>query len=222
MPGWAFVTGARRDEYSFTAIAAARRRDAAQPRKGDADSQTTWYLTQRYASQQSVLVARWATTCLLQLYAEGLAELRDRAGRPPRRARRRRIVREARELDKYLIGDGLDASTVTADLEDFTKSLPRFGVGVPQYTEDLTSYPESVRPKRDPAELIPALRDNLKTQAGQLQRDMAATTAGIRASAELRQAVASTIVQRRLELLTVIGIVIAIISLYVAMYATGH
>lgn len=222
LPGWAFVAGARRDERRFMAIAAARRSDAAQPREENPDRQTAWYLTQRYADQQSALVARWAATCLLQLYAQGLSELRDRAGQPPRRARRRRIVRDAQQLDRYLISDGLDASTVTADLEDFTQSLPRFAFGVPHYTEDLTRCPEPVRPNRDPAELIPALRDNLKTQASQLQRDMAATTAGIHASAELRQAVANTIVQRRLELLTIISIVIALISLYVAMHATGH
>jgi hypothetical protein len=219
LPGWAFVAGGGRGESRFTAIAAARRRDADQRRREDTDSETSWYLTQRYADQQSALVARWATTCLLALYADRLAELRDRAGRRPRRSRRRRIVREAQEFDRYLIGDGLDASVVTSDLEDFTQSLPRFGFGVPEYTEDLTGYPESVRRQRQPDELIPVLRDNLKAQASQLQRDTAATTAGIRASAELRQAIANTIVQRRLEVLTIASIVIALISLYVAMHA---
>jgi hypothetical protein len=221
LPGWAFTTVARRGESRFTAIAAARRQDAAGQRRKDADSETAWYLTQRYADQQSALVARWATSCLLSLYADRLAELRDRAGRRHRRARPRRIVREAQELDRYLIGDGLDASAVTSDLEDFTQSLARFRFGVPEYTEDLSGYPESVRPHRRPDDLIPVLRDNMRTQASQLQRDMAATTAGIRASAELRQAVANTIVQRRFEVLTIVSIVIALISLYIAIHATG-
>ncbi len=222
MPGWAFATGSGRGESRFTAIAAVHRRYADPPRRNDADRETNWYLTQRYAAQQSALIARWAATCLLSLYADRLAELRDRAGRRPRRARRHRIVREAQELDRYLIGDGLDASAVSSDLEDFTRSLRRFRFGVPEYTEDLTGYPESVRDQRDPAELVPVLRDNLKAQASQLQRDMAATSAGIRASAELRQAVANTIVQRRLEVLTIVSILIALISLYIAMHATGH
>lgn len=62
---------------------------------------TIWDLTQQFAKRQSTLVARWATTCLLSLYADRLASLRDQAGR-------RRVaspVREARDFDRYLTGE---------------------------------------------------------------------------------------------------------------------
>jgi hypothetical protein len=124
-----------------------------------------------------------------------------------------RAVREARAPDRYLMSDGLDATTVTADLHDFTRSLARFRSNVPGYKEDLTGYPNSVQDRRHPADLIADLRGGLRSQADQLQRDVQATTVGIHASAELRQAVANTLVQRRLQVLTIIGVVIAVIRI---------
>ena len=76
---------------------------------------------------QSPLVARWAIACLLSLYIDRLAGLRDR----PVRHRLRRPVQEALSLDIYLLGDGLDASTVTADVRDLTENPAYFGHGHP-------------------------------------------------------------------------------------------
>jgi hypothetical protein len=70
------------------------------------------------------------------------------------------------------MSDGLDATTVTADLHDFTRSLARFRSNVPGYKEDLTGYPNSVQDRRHPADLIADLRGGLRSQADQLQRNV--------------------------------------------------
>jgi hypothetical protein len=73
------------------------------------------------------------------------------------------------------------------------------------------------------------LRELLRDQVERLARDTAATTSNVRASAELRQAVANTKLQRVMICLTiaataiaVIGVVVAIISLVVALHALRH
>jgi hypothetical protein len=165
-------------------------------------------------------------TCLLSVYADKLAQLRDDAGRHRPGSR---PVRQGRDLDDYLIRDGLDASTVASDLGDFTKDLAEFRTGVPEYTEYLDSLPARVRAKNQPRELVPWLREVLQDQVERLARDTAATTGNVGASAELRQAVANTKLQRVMICLTVlavaiavIGVVVAVISLYVASHAAGH
>jgi hypothetical protein len=156
---------------------------------------------------------------LLSLYANRLAVLREQASNRHRIAR---PVRDAKALDDFLMRDGLDASTITSDLEDFTKDLGRFRWEAPEYTEDMDEYPEAIRTQRRPNELLPLLRQGLETQAHQLDRDMKATTSNISASAGLRQAIANTIVQRRLQILTLVAITIAILSVIVAVHANGH
>jgi hypothetical protein len=184
------------------------------------------YLPQQFAGGHSSLAARWAMTCLLSVYADKLAQLRDDAGRHRPGSR---PVRQGRDLDDYLIRDGLDASTVASDLGDFTKDLAEFRTGVPEYTEYLDSLPARVRAKNQPRELVPWLREVLQDQVERLARDTAATTGNVGASAELRQAVANTKLQRVMICLTVlavaiavIGVVVAVISLYVASHAAGH
>jgi uncharacterized membrane protein len=62
---------------------------------------------------------------------------------------------------------------------------------------------------------------SLKNQADTLERDMAAATSNITASAELRQAIANTTVQRRVLILTFVAIAIALVSLFVAIHANN-
>ena len=92
-------------------------------------------------------------TCLLSVYADKLAQLRDDAGR---RRPGSRPVRQGRDLDNYLIRDGLDASTVVSDLGAFTKELADFRTGVPEYTEYLDPFPPPARARNPPRELVPA------------------------------------------------------------------
>ena len=213
--GWFLKFGDWPRDRRFTITAAARSRDAARGHGGGESGDTIWYLTQDFAVDQSALVARWAMTCLLSLYTDRLAELRDRAGT---RRRVSRPVRQGRDLDRYLIGDGLDASTVVSDLEGFTRHLSRFRRHVPEYSEYLDGYPEPLQ-SGQPAELIPSMREQLQAQAETLGRDTAATTVNIRASAELRQSMANTRLQRVILCLTVLAITVAIISLVVALHA---
>jgi hypothetical protein len=156
------------------------------------------------ASSESSLVAIWAMTCLLSLYADGLARLRD-AGR---RHRVSRTVRQGRELDEYLIGDGLDASTVMSDLGRFPESLIT-PWGLPTYIG------------RSGGDLVTSLREEWGAQANRLRRDTAVTTGNIRASAELRQAIANTRLQRVMICLTILAVIIAVISIIVALHTAA-
>lgn len=211
-PGWAIRLGQDR----AIATAAARRVDAARSPGEGLSGDTNWYLTQGFALEQSSLVARWAIMRLLSLYTDRLAALRDQASKRPR------PVRDAKALDSFLMGDGLDASTITSDLEDFTDDLGRFRLLVPEYTEDMDEYPETMRTRRPPDQLLTFLQQGLQAQARQLDRDMTATTTNISASAGLRQAIANTIIQRRLLILTIVAIAIAILGVIVAVHPNSH
>ncbi len=217
--GWAIRFSPRPGQDGTSVVAATRRMDAAKSPGGDLSGDTNWYLTQRFADEQSSLVARWAIMRLLSLYTDRLAALRDQASKPPTATR---PVRDARALDRFLMRDGLDASTITSDLEDFTKHLEHFRFGVPEYTEDLEIYPEATRTRRPQNQLLPRMLEGLQAYARQLGRNMTATITNISASAGLRQAIANTIVQRRLLILTVVAIAIAILGVIVAVHPGGH
>lgn len=124
-------------------------------------------------------------------------------------------MQEALRLDQYLIGDGLDSATITADIHLLTDDLAQFRWNVPEYSEDLEDYPPQLRGKREPREFVPALCNWLRDQANRLSEDTATTTGNIRASAELRQAISNTRLQRTTLLLSLAATVIAIISLLV-------
>jgi hypothetical protein len=199
------------DERHVVAVAA-RRKDAVRGLPGE-DAESNWALTQEFGSHQATLAVRCAIVALLELYSNSLSDLRDRAG-----AKRslRRPVREARELDQYLLGDGLDAATITADIRALTENLELFRRDVPEYVEDFSSYPANLRKGDEARELLPGMCESLHDQAVRLVRDHAATIGNIRASAELRQAMANTKLQRIVVALSVMATVIAFISLLVA------
>jgi hypothetical protein len=213
-PGWKLSFQDRPRGHRYTITAAARRSDAARSPEGDESGDSTWLLTQIFADNQSSLSAHWAVSCLLSLYTDRLASLRDRVGR------RRRIskpVRESKDLGRFLISDGLDASTIVAELDAFIATQNIFRFNVPEYSEDMSAYPANRRKDRQPAELIPALHDRIRAQAERLKRDTDAATSNIVASAELRQSIANTVLQRRVLVLTVASILIALASLYVSI-----
>jgi hypothetical protein len=208
--GWALATSSLRREPDQTLIVAARRADAAEDPGGPERNETNWSLTQVFADDQAPLATRWALLSVLSLYAKTLANLRDRASDD---RRFRRPVRQARALDAYLIGDGLDVLTITSDVRVLTEELTRFGWSVPQYTEDLHGYPEGYRAANAPRELVPSLCSWLRDGAGRLADDTEGAARNIRASAELRQAIANTTLQRRVLALTFFATVVAVVSL---------
>jgi hypothetical protein len=126
-------------------------------------------------------------------------------------------VQEALKLDQYLIGDGLDSATITADIRLLTDDLEGFRWNVPEYIEDLEGHSaKSRKKKKEPREFVPALCSWLRDQAIRLSEDTANTTGNIRASAELRQAIANTRLQRTTLLLSLAATLVAIISLLAA------
>jgi hypothetical protein len=187
---------------------AARRADAAQEPSAGISGESNWYMMQRFGNEQAPFAARYAMIALLSLYSDRLSELRDKAG-----VRRffRRTVSEARRLDDYLIKDGLDAATVTADLELLTQDLPGFGWELPTFIEEHEHLSPGLR--RQPLQYIPALCSAVREQARRLSSDTATITGNIKASAELRQSIANTTLQRLVVSLSVLAIIIAIISL---------
>jgi hypothetical protein len=192
---------------------AAKRTDAAEDSGGGGSGDSNWYLTQRFGTEQASLAARHAVRVLLSIYSDGLAALRDQAGvrrLPPR------PLREARDLDDYLIRDGLDAGTVTSDLEVFTRDLEVFRWDVPEFSESREHLPSGAQQGGEPRDYVPALCSAIRKHAARLASDSSATTGNIRASAELRQAIANTRLQRSILFLSAIALVVAVVSLLVA------
>ncbi len=246
-PGWMlnFRNWPVDEQRRFGVLAAARRSDVAKEDRHDEPEASAWHLTQKFHDYHSGLMVRWTLMCLLSIYADRLGDLRDRA------ATRRRFdgsVRKARDLDNFLLGDGLDASTVASEMRRFAESLERFRYGVVEYEQVddhssgefaagegkrgsryLKAFPKflvrrvagsegsavsSSRPSR--SELSPALRKMLNEQSVQLVNDMGAATDNIRASAELRQAIANTRLQRVVVLLAVIATTASVVGVLIS------
>jgi hypothetical protein len=203
-----------RDRRRLVTLAAKRGDVAEDPAEG-VSGESNWYLTQRFARYHASLAARYAIPALLALYANRLSDLRDKAGvkRFPRRP-----VGEAQALDEYLIRDGLDAATIASDLELLTRDLTEFRWGVAEFTEHLERSPTAVAHSREAIEYVPSLCARIREQAERLASDTATTTGNIKASAELRQAIANTMLQRLIVVLSLAAIVIAIVSLLIARH----
>lgn len=193
---------------------ATRRADAAKEPSDGISDESNWYLTHQFGSEQAALAAPNAMAALLSVYAKRLGDLRDRVGvnRFPRRP-----VREGRDLDEFLIRDGLDAATVTSALELVTRDLTYFRREVPRFVEQLGGPPERFR-SRTPLEYAPFMYGEIREQAVRLAADMTTTTRNVRASAELRQAIANTRLQRFILSLAVAATVIAVIGLLIAKH----
>jgi hypothetical protein len=198
-------------------VLSAKREEAAVTGPGMSDEpETSWSLIHEFNDQLIGLGVIHTMDALLSLYGSRLADLRDaaRVSRHPRRP-----VRESLALDRFLVGDGLDAVTIASDLELTTEDLDQFRWGLPEFTEHL-DYLQS-RPKakdRKPHEYIPSQREALRGLAARISKDVALTTEVIQASAGLRQTVASTRLQRMTLVLSVLAIIIAVVGLLVAKH----
>lgn len=251
VPGWHLTFDSwGLDRQRFRAIAAARRSDAAKGERHNPDPTSVWTLTQNFHQYQTGLFVRWATRRLLSIYTDRLSELRDQTAT---RHRIDRPVRRARELDRYLLGDGLDAMTVASEIQEFTKNLQSFRHDVVEYTETRDHLPrtsanqessppnksgsiraflrrgpskrgnrntEEIRPIEPEARsLVPAMRDALQDQAARLLEDMRVTTDNIGASAELRQAIANTRMQRAVVTLAVIATLSSVLGIWLSNHS---
>lgn len=211
--GWAFVVDDWATRRRSVAIAAARRRDVVKENDGhDDNSDTSWILVQRFHSYHGYLVAKWAMTRLLAVYARTLSGLRDRAAHPKGK------LKAARDLDRYLMGDGFDVVTLAGDISRIVKNPERFRVDVPLYKLDDSRYSEAADEARPQRLLADAIRSILEEQSAQVAQDGAAATQNIGASAQLRQSIESTVLQRLVLALTILAIVIAVVGLIVSGY----
>jgi hypothetical protein len=194
---------------------AGRRMDAAEkPGSGPEPGESNWYLTQSFGSDQAPLAGRHALVALLATYSNRLAALRDKAAIRPLF---RRPVREGHALDEYLVSEGLDAATLTLDLASFTEDLTAFRFDVPEFIES-REHLEGPAGAREPMEYVPSLCTAIHAQAARLRIDSTATIEGIKASAELRQAIAATRLQRFTLLLSIAAAIIAGIGILVASH----
>jgi hypothetical protein len=170
-----------------------------------------------FGSGHSSVIARWATSCLISLYTDELAALRDHAGRLPRRRwwhRWPRLqLRAALKLDRYLIGDGLDASTVASDVASFAEDPQNFDTSIRAYPEYLDPFPSSAQAANPARELMAWIREGLRENAERLKRDTAAATENIRASAELRQSIANTRMQRVVVIVALLTLIATVVTL---------
>jgi hypothetical protein len=208
--GWAlsFDRWPHRSGGRFSITMAARRKDAGEERNGE-DGSSNWYLTQRLAADESSFPSRHALLALIHLYADRLAELRDAPT-----ARRRRPVAEAQALVDYLSRDGLDIATITRDLRVMTEDARHFAWNLPDYAQDRTHWGRP--PTEDPPRLVEGLRRRLTEQAARLEIDVEATTGAIRASAELRQAVSNTRLQRIVLAVSGLALLVSVTSLIIS------
>lgn len=195
----------------------AKREEAAVTGPGRSDEpETNWSLIHEFADQLIGLGVIHTMDALLSLYGSRLADLRDtaRVSRRPRRP-----VRESLALDRFLVGDGLDAVTIASDLELATEDLDYFRWGLPEFTEYLNHLPPRADGDgREAREYIPSQREALRGLATRIAKDVALTTEVIQASAGLRQTVASTRLQRMTLALSVLAIIIALVGLLVAKH----
>ena len=203
-----------RERRRYTMTLAARRSDVAGSSGKPDDARSNWALTQLFGTYRATLAAHYAITALLGVYSHGLGELRDQATMS-RFVKRR--VRDARELNDYLIRDGLDAATVTSDLAVLTGNKRRFEWGLPRFAEAATAL--NPQPNTGSAmEFASALRLRVRAQATRLAADTVTTTGNIKASAELQQAITNTMLQRFVVLLAVIAIIVSVVGLAVGAH----
>jgi hypothetical protein len=217
-PGW-WLSRERwrlREERNVLVLSA-RREEAAVRGPGSGDEpEANWSLIHEFDDQLTGLGVIHAMDTLLSLYGSRLADLRDmaRVGRRPRRP-----VRETLTLDRFLVGDGLDAVTIASDLELATEDLDDFRWGLPEFTEHLDHLPSrSSGRDREAREYIPFQREALRGLAARIAKDVALTTDVIKASAGLRQTVASTRLQRITLVLSVVAIILAVVGLLVVKH----
>jgi hypothetical protein len=207
-----YLSPSPRSAPKRTTVFAARRNDVANSEHlpDGEDAASLWYLMQRFGDEQLDLTIRIDLHNLLSLYSEQVSRIRDQAGM---KRRLRRPVKKANELDRFIVGDGLDIATVGRDLEEFSTS-PHFWRDVPEYQEDYSAFPENFKSRYPARSLKEAYSGQIGDLAKRVVQDAEITLGNVRASAELQQSVSNTKLQWTMSVLTVVAIVVAVIGLY--------
>ena len=208
------------DEKGVRLLAAAQRVGASRndpdvsddDRKGTEEAQTNWVLVQRFHRDDSVLFCRWTILALLYDYSRELAQLRDRSasiGRP---------TGSARNLSTYLIGDGLDISAVSGDIERYMPPSEYFEREHVQYLEDWGNLPEKFKPDRAPRQFATVTRERTVDRASRLSTDSTDLLNHLAAYSQLLQAAANTRLQRLVITLTALALAVAVISFVISLH----
>ena len=215
-PDWAFDLSSSSLPHiaprPYVATAAMARCNAIANRGEGGASPSNRQVALSFHELHSTLVVRWTQACLLESLTDRLGELRDRSAT---RRRLRRPVRQARELDGYLLGEGLDVATITQDILRLAEDVETFSWGFPEYHEDTSGHPPGV--VGSDSTLGENLRQMLIVLAERLAADTGRTTRNVIASAQLRQAISNTRLQRTVLALSLIALVVAVIGLGVAL-----
>lgn len=195
----------------FRAVAAARRGAITMPNDEPADAAPPAHVADVFDDTQGPIVGVWATSCLVTAYQQSLATIRDRAST---RNRTNRPVKQARELDAHISSDGFDIAAVTADIAHSTDEIsPTFGIFAPSYEIQTDHLPERMRPKEALQGAVSIQRAHLRASAARLALDAERTIAGVGASANLRQTISNTRLQRWIVMLAVLALIVAIVGL---------
>ena len=187
---------------------AARRSDIANSSESDpSQSLSNWSLGAGFHESHTQHVVLWTIACLLKDYISSLARLRDRAGR----GRFGRPVRQSVDLERYLSTVGLDAATVAPEMKEFVEHSALHLLGGVDYES------RARQPVGDDEHSSQLLSESsrrgiafLANRVGQLS-DW--TTSTINVSAELKNSIANTRLQRAVLLLSVVATVIALVGL---------
>ncbi|WP_158684561.1 hypothetical protein [Amycolatopsis orientalis] len=207
-PGW-FLSeyrGIGSETRSIVTVAA--RRDDVQVANTQ-DPTSVWSVTQKFHDSHSPLAVKVTLASLLSIYDDRLGEIRDNA---QSQKFPRRPVKEAKRLEEYLMGDGLDASVVIQDILEITKDVTKFRGDTPEYRERV---PEVIKARlpRAAGELGSSMRDSIRHRATSLENYTKSITENFRASAELRQAITNARLQRAAAALSILALVAAVLAL---------
>lgn len=195
--------GPRRSRVTWLA-----RRDAlpgTRDSRSDEEARQNWHVGARFHEEQGPLFSWWGLWRLLNAYEKSLAKYRDTSGASARRLAR--PVKQARELDRLLTTDGMEVATVCYDVKQDLPSVDYLRALAPDYSE-LRPWPQ----ERAPARLLDGLHRNLQTLADELPLRSEVVLANARASAELRQAVSNTRLQRVILAISTAALVIGLAS----------
>lgn len=203
------IMGEGRDARVWTF--AARRSDVGEHGLTDSRGDTNWGVTQRFSSEHVGLVALHGLRILMDEFFIELARLRDDAGGDRRFPR---PVREAKRLNQYLVTTGLDTSAFASDIAELASNLDWFRWGVPEYMEVVSE--QARNHGRSARDLVPDISEGLAVGARRLGAMAAQTQDNLRASAELRQAIENTRLQRIVILVSVVTLIVATLTLMVA------
>ena len=126
-------------------------------------------------------------------------------------------MKQARTLDRVLTTDGMDVATVCQDILRDLPDVERLRFNAPDYVEVYDHRPGDGKPQ-----LLNGLHRSLQQLATEVPARSEVVLANARASAELRQAMSNTRLQRIILTVSAAALLIAAFGLYDAGSSDGR